>query len=290
LEEGLVEEGETIEPNAIVFAADEWTPEAVAASATAPGDEASDLVVPLKAVEALTPSPASPTPDATEQKSLNATLDNTVSHLKTDQYPDLIVMREQSLENMFSKIAKAEDVKDAYGFPVALVSDDTIELSSRQLLSSPKLDPTDLLFVNADYNMDTDQLDLSIGVPISRSGSIESLVFDPQTLLFDKTDEYREYPRPGTPTKTISKTTVIRDEESTLPNELGSGELKTVDELIQQEVVSAPETKIDREAVIQSILKNLEQKDKLTSKNIALQNKLADYFKKKRVYYYDYEV
>ncbi len=285
-----MEEGETIEPNAIVFAADEWTPEAVAASATAPGDEASDLVVPLKAVEALTPSPASPTPDATEQKSLNATLDNTVSHLKTDQYPDLIVMREQSLENMFSKIAKAADVKDAYGFPVALVSDDTIELSSRQLLSSPKLDPTDLLFVNADYNMDTDQLDLSIGVPISRSGSIESLVFDPQTLLFDKTDEYREYPRPGTPTKTISKTTVIRDEESTLPNELGSGELKTVDELIQQEVVSAPETKIDREAVIQSILKNLEQKDKLTSKNIALQNKLADYFKKKRVYYYDYEV
>ena len=285
-EEGLLEEGETIEPNAVVFAADEWSPEAAAVTPlpAAAADETSDMVVPSSSQrgEALTPSAPTPTPDAKAQKSLNATLDDTVLHLKTDQYPDLLVMREQSLENMLSKIVKAEDVKDAFGFPVAIVSDDTIELSCKQMLNSPKLDPTDLLFVNADYNLDADQLDLSIGVPISRSGSIESLVFDPQTLFFDKTDEYREYPRPETPTKAFAKISVT----SAAPlNTLESDQQKTVDELNQQhEVEAAPETKIEREAVIQSILKNLQQKDKLTSKNILLQNKLADYFKKKRVF------
>ena len=222
--------------------------------------------------------------NSNEQKSLNATLDNTVTLLKKDQHPDLQVVREKSLEAILSKIVKAPDITDPLGFPVVLYSDDTIQFGSKALFDSPRLDPSELVFVNTDYNLDSDQLDWSMGVPISRSGSIESLSFDPKTIFFEKLDEYREYPRAETPTR--SKTLAVEKNAETETVEalgLSKTDLKqeTLLEVTPEIVVS--EERIDREAIIQSIIKNLEQKDKLTSKNINLQNKVADYFKKKRV-------
>ena len=164
------------------------------------------------------------------------------------------------------------------GFPVVLYSDDTIQLGSKALLDSPRLEPSELVFVNVDYSLESDQLDWSIGIPISRSGSIESLNFDPNTIFFDKLDEYKEYPGAKTPTR-ISSNHVEH------PNMVDVEPIEALEEVNEEAEPDAvvSEDVIDRDALIQSIIKNLEKKDKLTSKNIAFQNKLADYFKKKRV-------
>lgn len=214
-------------------------------------------------------------------------LDDTIGGFNSS-ITDLSILREGSQMNVLNHVEKAEGVVDATGFPAVIFSDDSVTRLSNQMLHSPKIPPSDYVFISADYSADPDVLDLTIGAPpMTRSGSLDSLVFDPKTIFFDRTDEYKEYPRTETPTKSSEKLdgdaqVPLLDPIDGIPDG-GETQGEAIPEQQQAVAVVEEEVKIDRDAIIQSILKHLELKDRLTARNVQLQNKLADYFKRKRV-------
>jgi hypothetical protein len=174
-------------------------------------------------------------------------------------------------------------------FPTILFSNDRIhpETTTTKLLNSPK-PPKNHDFVNVDFNADVDEFKLEMGLMMSRSGSIESLNFDTTELLFSKIDTDLEPPRIGTPTQEI-KDSPVED-----PAITENGPIAVIESGEQQEVEAKdappPEPEVNRDEVIKLICKDLEIKEKLNSKNTALQNKLAELFKRKRVRPFDFRV
>jgi hypothetical protein len=166
-------------------------------------------------------------------------------------------------------------------FPTILFSNDRIhpETTTMKLLNSPK-PAKNHDFVNVDFNVDADEFKLEMGLTMSRSGSIESLQFNPKELLFSKIDTDLEPPRIGTPTQETNNAPI---ESPTI----AENETVNLESIPKQEEegkdITPPDLTINRDEIIKLICKDLELKEKLTSKNTTLQNKLAELFKRKRV-------
>lgn len=212
-----------------------------------------------------------------EEKGINASLEESLVQFQLDTPKELFLLREQSQLKIIAQIESVEGVEDVTRFPVVLFSEDN-RRAAKRLLDSPPPDNQDHTFLNTDYNVDPDALDLAVGISMTRSGSLDSIVFDSQEIFFDKFEDYKVFPRAVTPTELA--------ELSKVPTAVQEREIKEQTPNIELEVLvleELVEEKIDRDAAISAILKNLDLKDKYSSKNINLQNKLAEHFKRKRV-------
>jgi hypothetical protein len=193
--------------------------------------------------------------------------------------------------SFFNRLDGETNETEVGKFAIIHQSDDSAQplpITTR-LMNSPK--PKKLHdFVNVDYNADDDLLQLHMGLTMSRSGSLESLPSNDDYLFFSTLDREKEFPRPMTPTK---ETTIIHPHNAKSHDMLTN--IKAIDEKVLdqgpkseeqetkvEEIAVTEEIKIDRDQLIEMICADLEQKEKLQNRNIFLQNKLADHFKKKR--------
>ncbi len=212
-----------------------------------------------------------------DDSNFNNMLEDAILRFQADTPCEPKLLREESQMNILASVERNGEQIDATGFPAVLISEDCEDM--KRTIDSPKLGPNEHLFVSADPDGDPDALELGAGIVLTRSGTMESLIFDPNTIFFDKMDEYKEFPRSETPSfsltdiKPIDENAANQDQETVLSEvAVAAAPIETI-----------AEEKIDRDAVIQTILRNLDQKEKASSKNIQLQNKLSDYFKRKRV-------
>ena len=143
--------------------------------------------------------------------------------------------------------------------------------TANPILNSPLLAPLDrdLYYLEAENCLDTDTLDLAVGMPVSRSESVKSLTESTQISFEVDVNGLTEYPRPSTPEKDIISSS----------NALSTSETS----LSEKEILLGTKRQADRQSLIQKVLMNLERKEMLSAKNGALQNKLSEHFKKKRV-------
>jgi hypothetical protein len=219
-----------------------------------------------------------------EETSFIAILDASLVHFRQDTPENPVFIREQSQQNLLNSIDKVQET-DPARFSTVVFSNDLFDNLKPRLLDSPIPNEKDSVFVSANYDADPDPLELSVGMPITRSGSVESLKFDPDTIFFDAFDEHKEYPRTGTPTKDVEK-----KEKSKSKSQLSQTPVSASQEVLKETPPEPEVERIDRNAAIQEIVKNLEMRDKLSNKNTALQSKLAEYFKRKRVSFLNFNL
>ncbi|KAI8917440.1 hypothetical protein BC831DRAFT_554130, partial [Entophlyctis helioformis] len=175
----------------------------------------------------------------------------------------------------------AADPNASPGFGNILFSNDRVHPvpPSTRTITSPI--PTDLgvgfQFVNVDYEADPDALYLDLTTIMSRSASVEEFLLDEasmSTARLAKALQLQLPPRQEAPDQDGE----FMDGES--HDDEGDGAKQENDQAQAHE--PPPEVEVDREAIIASIKQNLELKDKLGQRNVILQNKLGEYFKKKR--------
>jgi hypothetical protein len=172
-----------------------------------------------------------------------------------------------------------------------ILGDDTIPHVSTmtRLLESPQPSAT-FEFLNVDDEADNDELVLDAGLVLTRSGSLESLPEDPRVILFSSIDREREVPRPVSPTQTVAKQSIELEntkldsgdsenpQAAAAPIQEGGNELGSTTE----QKVEVP-LEINRQELIEKICRDLETKERLTSRNVLLQAKLSDHFRKKKI-------
>jgi hypothetical protein len=165
-------------------------------------------------------------------------------------------------------------------FAAVIFSDDTIhpEPLSVRLLSSPK-PPRNHDFVNVDYNADPDEFNLDMGLVMSRSGSVQEFYTDPEHAL----DTDRKLPRTDTPCKLNATEEDPVDAAAVDETVAAQDTAATIEQSHEEEIVHFVENTINRQEIIELICKDLELREKLNSRNITLQNRLAEHFKRKRV-------
>lgn len=215
----------------------------------------------------------------TREDDLTRRLDQSVFFFSTHQN-DVNAISETEQQELIAGVEIIEDpVEDETQFPSVLFS---IEGAVKSLMESPKMEAQQSIEIDYMSEVEAveedDQLNLYVGIPISRSESLESLNVDPEVLFFSKTATEREFPRtesPEVPEDQLVELPAVSDQVSSKPTSAESAPEKDPEQ---------EEEKIDREEYIQRIIENLEAKEKLSAKNIQLQNKLGEYFKKKRVW------
>ncbi|KAJ8330091.1 hypothetical protein O5D80_001667 [Batrachochytrium dendrobatidis] len=214
--------------------------------------------------------------------------------------------------NMFEPV-EPQDTKILNDFANIIYSDDRIHPLSKttQLMTSPL--PVDVdntfPFVHADYEADQDELMFGLTTNMTRSASVDEMVDD--TMLGVHNTVQIALLRPVSPTLTCTdhqtNEHVIDNQHEHLGSSWQSNDIKhdanssmrigtqdmmdndnqdgqeyrnsTID---RQPSESLIEIEIDRDAIVLSIKKNLELRDKLSLRNSMLQYKLSEYFKKKR--------
>ncbi|KAJ2995356.1 Coiled-coil domain-containing protein 96 [Globomyces sp. JEL0801] len=195
------------------------------------------------------------------------------------------VYREESQTDLTQLISEQEleQSTDDTSFSVILFSDDNNQPKSvtSRLLESPKLGHIDVIVDNEINNVELEPLDLNMGLMMSRSASLESMTLETTDLLFASDDVEKSIPRPSSPSEIVVDLVVEPEqvEESEMENENPSVELGE-GEIVLEHV--AEEQIIDREAIIQAICKDIETRERLNARNVILQNKLAEHFKRKR--------
>ncbi|KAI8896312.1 hypothetical protein BC833DRAFT_659438 [Globomyces pollinis-pini] len=195
------------------------------------------------------------------------------------------VYREESQTDLTQLISEQEleQSTDDTSFSVILFSDDNNQPKSvtSRLLESPKLGHIDVIVDNETNNVELEPLDLNMGLMMSRSASLESMALETTDLLFASDDVEKSIPRPSSPSEIVVDLVVEPEqvEESEMENENPSVELGE-GEIVLEHV--AEEQIIDREAIIQAICKDIETRERLNARNVILQNKLAEHFKRKR--------
>jgi hypothetical protein len=177
-----------------------------------------------------------------------------------------------------SLLPNTVDTKSAHCLIFGNPRTDSSSLTAR-ILESPR-PPLTHDFVNTDYTLDPDGFKLELGLAMSRSNSIDSLHFEPESILFSNIDQERDVPRVDTPTKTLD----LYGISETLPGFELIQKRNVVEELsANEELLNATAIQFDRNEIIALICKNLELKERYSTRNVSLQNKLAEHFKRKRV-------
>lgn len=181
--------------------------------------------------------------------------------------------------NMF--LEHNDNRTSAEEFAKIIICDDIFEskpISSR-LITSPKIQkPFD--FVNVDYLADEDIFNLDMGLTMSRSESLESLPVNDLGLFFSEFDTAKEFPRISSPSVSSPNLLIESEKEEIRADEQNEQTVEEKEEIKKEALI---EIRIDRAELIEKICADLDLKERLQSKNSLLQNKLAEYFKKKRV-------
>ncbi|KAJ1549263.1 Coiled-coil domain-containing protein 96, partial [Nowakowskiella sp. JEL0078] len=152
--------------------------------------------------------------------------------------------------------------------------------TTRALISPVPFDeikPFEFTFMNVNYEVDPDAPIISIVTNLSRN---ESMILD--KILKTESDEYESTTpllRATSPTAINETQSVVNEMPENISQDTTDIEKDTVSMAAHQNVV---EEVIDREELIGNIKLLLEQREKLKSKNSFLQNRLGEYFKRKR--------
>ncbi|KAI9012992.1 hypothetical protein BC832DRAFT_275680 [Gaertneriomyces semiglobifer] len=227
--------------------------------------------------------------EAADGDHLTATLDSTNISLLSDSQRDIHGSSSFSAENAYVYEPTDPDSLTAHADNFTILPPTTVTISS------PPLPPSNFVFVNADYEKDHDEDIVEIvtrmspdmratdyATTISRSKDSDKQGEDEDESLMEIDVPLlslgRGVPilRPGSPTTITSKT----------PEGEGS-KLEETEGASAQEEAEKPEAvpeivAFDREEWISMIKSALETKDRLAKRNESLQNRAAEWFRRKR--------
>ena len=161
-------------------------------------------------------------------------------------------------------------------------SDDTyFQSAATRLLDSPLPSVTDLGLVLAPALEEGGLEDMRLTIQLSRAGSAAS-------LAMAEVDEDKEWIhlRPSSPTLNPGSETQDGSEENKGDEQEGSSGNEAPQESVEEQPpvpVEPEKPKVNREELIAQIKNNLDMRERYKAKNLVLQAKLVEYFKKRRV-------
>jgi hypothetical protein len=217
------------------------------------------------------------------------------------QYMDAI--SDSGIFNMKINTRLDSILVDCYDFKTALICEDRIEMTSsieRLLISPPPEKTSAFEFVNAAYENDPDDLVLGLTTVLSRTGTPDAEIIEGlyRCEMLPLTDEMLII-RATSPKPVISNTVISAEPEVALEaivfpkvdvdnleeNSVIAPEIILVaqeEAPIEPEIEEPKVPEANREELISNIKHLLEQREKTCNRNAVLQNKLSDYFKRKR--------
>ena len=207
-----------------------------------------------------------------EEDSMNVILDETLGSIEAD-----ILQNEEEYQQIGETDVPQSAVNEA------AVSNDHIHENLARLLETPEPEPkdTNFPFPHATYEADPDEFTVGLVLSLSRSASKEDV---------SQTDTDIAEIRPSSPTFMAQGTENAVDAQAQV-NENGVADPSNPSDVSENQAEVTPEVSlpppppeeiINRDEIIAQLRQKLELKEKLTQKNLLLQNKLGDYFKKKR--------